>query len=220
MKMTYKQRKSIPKNFTIADYMLAFVRFYKENNRYPTHADCDSSSYIPNGRTIIKNYKSILNLKKLLNEKYPDLKIPETRNYKPTYKETYFKRKKLNEDVYNKLLTIFPEEKITLNPLIGSINNLKAEYGIYNTPDTKILVELILTANDASLKNAINQKVKKYTHPIQLNPETDRVAVVICNNDLNEEQVRIFFSNRKNTIPPFIKFYTLNGFISNLIENK
>lgn len=214
--MTYKQRKSIPKNFSLPEYMLAFTRFYKENNRYPTHSDCDSSEYIPSGKTIIRNYKSLVNLKKLLNEKYPDLNIPTKRNQKPTFKETYLKRQNLLKDVYNKFLTVFPKEKLQISPLIAPTSNATAEYGIYDTPTTKVLVELILTASDTSLKNAINQKIKKYINPIRINMGTERVAIIICNENLNENHIRVFFHNRKNVLPPFIKFYTLDGFLAEI----
>lgn len=196
--------KDPQKKWSLEEIKEGLERYKKENGRYPTTIEVDSTMYLPSSRQIQRRFGGLVAFRKELRLSGPD---DFTKGEYRSAVAAKLKRRsyEIEEEFYNYLLTIYPKinihEQMRLRP-----GNIASDFYIYLTENTGYAIDIFNAIDMHSLTKIINIKLKRYTQIKDYN------IYFIAVGEFLQGEVDKFMKNKKIKLPANIKVLCIETF--------
>lgn len=214
----YKQEMGvivIPKDYdrfhvswTLNNILEGFKLFHKQHGRWPIGIDLRSCPYLPNAKTLERNFGGIVAIRKELGVAEPHFNAGSRRSNRAT--SLWTRGFELEEEIYTILVKRFHEPFVhnqgRVNLGEGKIG--RADFIVYHNRG-KFIVDVFFSDTEYS-RFAINMAVKTKTY----NHIDHAIFLVIGNPDISKQNIDRYLSSTKSPINLNLNFLTKQDFIN------
>ena len=210
----YKNLKKAQKgnqdtSWTIENIRDGFNYYFDLHGKYPTSLEVDLFEYLPSRRTLERFFGGIVEVRKTLQlETQSNYTTGEIRS--KTAAEADKRAKIYEESFFNYLISKIPQTRVHEQKIIRP-GNIAADFFIYNSDISGIVLDLFYAANLNSLSGVVNYKTKKYS-----NIQFPVFFILVGNDEITQELINSKIRNRKEVLPNHIKVLTEKNFKDNL----
>lgn len=193
-------------SWTLDNVLEGFKHFYKLHNRWPIGVDLRSCKFLPNPKTLERNFGGIIVVREHLGIREPHFNAGSRRSDRATNLSS--RAFVLEEEIYSILVKKFHEPYVHNQGRmsLGEGKTGRADFIVYHQRG-KFFVDVFFPDKEHSrfVSNMI-AKVRTYKHVDQ------KVFLVIGNPDIAQEAIEQYLVVAKSKLNPNLTFLTKHSF--------
>jgi len=199
-------------SWTLDNVLEGFKHFYNLNHRWPIGLDLRTCQYLPNAKTLERNFGGIIAVRQQLGISEPHFNAGSRRSDKAVNLAS--RGFVLEEEIYTILVKKFHEPYVHNQGRmsLGEGKTGRADFIVYHQHG-KFFVDVFFPDTEYSrLVNNMVAKIRTYRH-------VDKdVFLVIGNPDIREKSIARYLSSVKIKVNTHLKFLTRDSFLQMIGE--